>query len=65
MEEFVRRFKWPDRMVHAVDRSGALWAHFGVRFHGTWIMVDDDGSVSSQSVGHIPEQETRKPLNGA
>lgn len=62
MNEFVRRFKWPDTMIHAVDRNGELWIHFGVRFRGTWIMVNQDGAVLSQSVGHIPEQELRKRL---
>jgi hypothetical protein len=63
MIDFVRRFGWPDTMVHAVDKDGDLWAHFGVRFRGTWLMVNQDGSVLSQSIGHIPEQELRTRLD--
>ena len=62
MVDFVKKFSWPDTMTHAVDRNGDLWAHFGVRFRGTWIMVNEDGSVLSQSAGHIPESELRKRL---
>jgi hypothetical protein len=62
MTDFVRRFRWPDTIVNAVDEDGSLWTHFGVRFRGTWLMVNQDGSVQSQSAGHISEQELRKRL---
>jgi hypothetical protein len=49
-------------MVHAVDRNGELWTHFGTRFRGTWIMINQDGRVLSQSIGHIPKRELTKRL---
>lgn len=63
MQDFVNRFKWPDTMVHAVDSNGELWAHFGVRLRGTWVMVNEDGTVASQSAGHISKEELENRLN--
>lgn len=58
----MKEFEWPDTMLHAIDRNGELWTHFGVRFRGTWIMIDDDGRVLSRSIGHIPKDELTKRL---
>lgn len=62
MVKAVDEFGWPDTMVHAVDRSGDLWSHFGTRFRGTWIMVNQDGRELSRSQGHIPKDELMKRL---
>lgn len=62
MAEFVKEFGWPDTMVHAIDKNGELWSHFGVRFRGTWVMINQDGRVLSRSVGHIPKDELNKRL---
>jgi hypothetical protein len=63
MAEFVKEFGWPGSMIHAIDENSELWSHFGVRFRGTWIMVDDEGRVLSRSVGHIPKDELTKRLD--
>lgn len=62
MAQFVDEFRWPDTMVHAIDRNGELWNHFGTRFRGTWLMVDQDGKELSRSIGHIPKDEMVKRL---
>ncbi len=62
MSKAVDEFGWPDIMVHAVDRNGSLWSHFGTRFRGTWVMVNHDGRELSRSQGHIPEGELIKRL---
>lgn len=63
MQKFLIEFGWPKSMVHAVDRNGELWQHFGVRYRGAWIFVDQDGEVQFQSVTHISEKEARANLD--
>ena len=63
MAGFVKEFDLPDTMIHAVDRNGDLWSHFGTRFRGTWIMINQDGRVLSRSIGHIPKKELAKKLD--
>lgn len=63
MAESVREFGWPDTIVHAVDKSGELWTHFGVRFRGTWIMINQDGRVLSRSAGNISREELIERLD--
>lgn len=63
MSKAVDEFGWPDTMVHAVDRSGSLWSHFGTRFRGTWIMVNQDGRELSRSAGHISKDDLIKRLD--
>lgn len=62
MAAFVKEFGWPDTMIHAIDRNGELWSHFGTRFRGTWVMINQDGSENSRSIGHIPKDELIKRL---
>lgn len=61
MSEAVKDFEWPDHMVHAIDADGSLWRHFGVRFRGTWVFIDDDGTVTRTSP-HPPEAEVERAL---
>ena len=62
MEEFVDEFGWPDSMTHAVDKDGELWEHFGVRYRGAWIFLNQDGRVLFRSPSHIPESQVRENL---
>lgn len=63
MREFVKEFRWPSSMVHAVDTNGELWQHFKVRFRGAWIFVDENGTVQFQSPTHLPEKDVRANLD--
>lgn len=60
--EAVKDFGWPDYMVHAVDTKGDLWRHLDVIYRGAWLFIDDDGTVSSRSVTHIPKAKVKESL---
>lgn len=55
MSEAVRDFKWPATIVNMPDDDGELWSHFGVRFRGTWVLIDRHGEVVERTSPHPPD----------
>lgn len=61
MAEFVQKYGL-QKMVHAVDTDTKLRRQFGARFRGTWIYINQDGTVT-RTIGHIPKSELRENLD--
>lgn len=62
MKTAVQDFGWPPAIINAVDENGNLWQHFGVRYRGSWVFINQDGKVD-QTVGHISDKELRSKLD--
>ena len=60
MSEFVKKFSL-QTMIHAVDIDTSLRRQFGTRFRGTWIYINQDGTVT-RTIGHVPPSEFRKNM---
>ena len=52
MREFVDR-TGSDAITHLPDEDGHLWDRFDVRSHGTYVLIDGDGTVTSQHRGNL------------
>ncbi|MGH2773317.1 MAG: TlpA family protein disulfide reductase [Actinomycetota bacterium] len=50
--EALADFAWPQNIVTAFDPRGELWAHFGVTFRGTWVLINQDGKVLTRTSPH-------------
>lgn len=55
MAQAVEDFNWPQSIVNMPDEDGGLWSHFGVRFRGTWVLLDRDGRVVERTSPHPPD----------
>ena len=42
-------------ITHIPDAEGALWDHFGVENHRTYVLVNDDGTATRAAYGELDQ----------
>ncbi|HVE76497.1 MAG TPA: hypothetical protein VND22_06995 [Actinomycetota bacterium] len=57
MQDFVEKYGLTD-LVHIPDKDEKVWPHFGVTYRGTWVYIDDDGTVKRE-LGHLNASQIR------
>lgn len=57
MVKAVKDFGWPRNIINARDKNGSVWASLGIRFRGTWILINQDGTELRRFVVHPPEAQ--------
>lgn len=55
MSRAVENFNWPPSIINMPDENEKLWAHFGVRFRGTWVLINRRGEVVQRTSPHPPD----------
>lgn len=52
MREFVER-TGSEAISHLPDESGEIWDRFDVTSHGTYVFINDDGTITMQHRGSL------------
>ncbi|MEO7803647.1 MAG: hypothetical protein ABIS18_04220 [Actinomycetota bacterium] len=55
--EAIKAFGWPRNIINTFDKDGSVWAAQGIRFRGTWILINQDGTEVKRFLSHPPADQ--------